>query len=146
MKEYSVCLPLNKRRTSVLLLKKNKTAYAGRYNGIGGLIRENELASENVLRKLREEVNVTGVTDLMWLGTLRLSTDCSDNSNEICQLYFYGVVIEDKDEVKGVDGGETPEWFSTEYVLNQTPHSDMFAGDGDIQYFLNRYLYLLGRK
>jgi len=58
MKRYVVTFILNKTKDKVLLIKRKKPPYIGKYNGIGGKIEGDETIQECCIRETFEEIGI----------------------------------------------------------------------------------------
>ncbi len=80
--------------SKVLLLKgaKTKNIWAGKYNGIGGHVKQGESIIETAKRELKEE---SGIEDInLWLSCI-ISTDV-ERDNGVCLFVFKGVYKNDR--------------------------------------------------
>ena len=60
MKKLNVILVYNKEENKILMCKRKKEPYKGKFNLVGGKVEQNENELHAVYRELREE---TGITD-----------------------------------------------------------------------------------
>lgn len=104
----------------VLLAMKNQGLGAGRWNGFGGKVEENESIEEAAIRELQEEVSVTAI-ELNKLGVLEFTFQ---NKNMILEVHTFRV-----DNFKGepVASEEMldPQWFHFDSI----PYSQMWSDD-----------------
>ena len=137
MQNCNVTLLICQETHEVLLVKKDRTDFAGRYNGIGGKLLEGELCYNGAIREIEEETGADVDDRLSFLGTTILPEDCATHDPEGVTLDFFTAMV-DKSEVSQ-QPGETEEqkWFPIDEVLATPVTSKVFAGMGDIQYFLN---------
>lgn len=140
LKKYSVVVLLNKDGSKVLLCKKDHTAYAGRLNGVGGAVADNEMPWENALRKIFEETSIhkKDIRRFTWLGTLSLPEQCDfKNPDKYPELWFFSGIVDDESLAK------TPE-LRTERIdwvmlVGSDPVTELdLAGDGDLEYFIGK--------
>lgn len=148
---YTVNLIFNSDGSKVLLQLKDRSKFKGCYNGIGGKIESGEYPTNSAVREIKEESNIIlDVSDLVWLGTLSIPYDCSDNSthNQTCTLYFYGAKIENEEVRKPDDATEILQWFKVKDLLGtKTCISPRLAGNGNLEYFINLgYVKLFGSE
>ncbi len=136
MMHYTVCLLLCDSTQEVLLCKKDRTDFAGRYNGVGGKFNSGETPEECAIREIHEETGANVAGRIRLLGRSWLPQDCAMHDPEGCVLHFFSANVE-KNEVCQQPGETEPlEWFSTEEVLNTPVMSNKFAGPGHIQSYL----------
>lgn len=137
---YTVCFLFSEALDQVLLAQKKKTTFIGKWNGVGGLVEQRELPARGAAREIREETGIhLDMEDLTWLGRLSLKHNCATDTDDGVTLYYYAAVIP-KESVRQVetDTGERLSWFSVQDILRTTVEDDStFAGDGDLQYFVN---------
>lgn len=139
VKKYTVILLFNSDGSKILLQKKDRTAFAGKLNGIGGKVNEGEEPVKGAFREMEEETSLL-LKDLQrfaWLGTLTIPEQCdTNNSNRFPELWFFGGIVKDENLPHKPDT-ETEEisW----YELNgNVPVTELeLAGDGDLLYFIN---------
>lgn len=139
-KKYSVCLLFNGDGSKVLLQKKDRTAFAGMLNGVGGKIEEDENPAQGALREIYEETSIRqqDLERFEWLGTLSLPEQCdTDNADKYPELWFFGGVVKDESlAVKPETETEEIGWFM---LVGDNPVTDLeTAGDGDLEYFIGR--------
>ena len=151
---YCVCFLFTPDFEEVLLIKKNKTDFAGRLNGVGGKQNPHEYPHECALREIKEETGCilqprrTAADGpdhtLMHLAQVKLHTDCAHSGDDCAVLDFWMSVVE-KDE-PSQQPGETEHlvWMPVSKVLSTPTKNDLFAGDGDVQYMINLALRMFG--
>lgn len=136
--KYTVCLLFNKKRNKVLLLLKNKTDYAGKWNGVGGKLEKHETPKMCALREIKEEtgVNECDLEQFTWLGDMHLPYDCGCDA-ETCSLSFWAGIV--KKSSVSQQSGETEKlrWFPIEDILQKKIDDEYLAGDGNLLYFIN---------
>lgn len=147
VKKYTVILLFNKDGSKVLLIKKDRTAFAGKLNGVGGKIEDNETPEQGAYREIEEETSLKPeqVKDLTWLGTLTLPEQCdTDNAGLYPELWFYSGIVEDESRAHTPDNETEPvSWYMLRGE-NSTPVTNLeLAGDGDLEYFIKRAQRLL---
>lgn len=139
VKKYSVVILFNNDGSKVLLQKKDRTAFAGKLNGVGGKIEDDEQPVAGAMREVLEETSI-GPEDLErfeWLGILTLCEQCDDkNQDKYPELWFFGGIVKAEDKARKPDTAtEEIDW----YVLdcNNRPFTTLeIAGDGDLEYFI----------
>lgn len=138
-KKYSVCVLLNGDGTKVLLTRKNRTAFAGMLNGVGGKIKEGEEPWEGGLREIKEETAIDrkDITRFSWLGILTIPEQCDLNAIGMYpELWFFTGIVEDESLARKPETETEPiAWY--EIDENGHPISEYeVAGDGDVEYFI----------
>ncbi len=157
-KRFTVCLLFDSELKNVLLVKKSKTEFKGRLNGCGGEIEDSETAYSGALREIREETGLcpkdlrefANGLRLLWLGTLQLPHNCKYpglSGNELhppCTLVYYaGIVKSDVRPVMTVTLEELGMYPVTE-IINSSILGNVYAGNGDLQYFVTSAMHRLG--
>lgn len=103
----------------VLLGLKKRGFGAGRWNGFGGKIHENESIEEATKRELQEEAGITAL-DLLPIGNLHFTIQETNEDLEV-HLFkiteFSGAPVE-SEEMK-------PQWFN----INEVPFAQMWPDD-----------------
>ena len=59
MKKLNVIIVYNKEENKILMCKREKEPYKGKYNLVGGKLEENEDSLEGAYRELEEETGIT---------------------------------------------------------------------------------------
>lgn len=137
MKKYTVVYLIDWQTRGVLLCKKIKTDFHGQYNGVGGEHVSGESDYQCAIRETREETGVDITSRLYRLGVLTLPKDCKHHDSDGAYLAFFCASVS-RDEVHQPDNEhEELRWFTLDQVLNSTCQSAEFAGNGDLQYFVN---------
>lgn len=136
---YTVCLLFNQEKTRLLLQKKEKTIYAGLFNGVGGKLEKNETPEECARREIKEETGISKLSRLTWLGTLTLPNDCTyqNASPAECVLHFYTAIMEEP--WTQLDDQERLKEFSVPEALRHI----LLAGSGDLEYFIKQAAHTL---
>ncbi len=150
--KYSVVLLFNKDGSKVLLQTKDRTAFAGMLNGVGGKIEKEEQPVMGAFRGIEEETTLkrNKIAHFAWLGTLTLPEQCDTaNANKYPELWFFGGVVEDEDLVqKAEDATEEVGWYNitadgdgtirpvTVFERDGKIEHMELAGDGDLLYFI----------
>lgn len=139
---YTVCVLLGPELNSVLLVRKNRTAFKGMLNGPGGAVEPGETPYEGALREIYEETGLSPI-DLMPLDTARLAKlgelwvpeDCKTNDGSGCLLHYYAGAVrpESLDKIRPAE--EKLAWRPRAEVEDSGTDSAEFAGHGDLAYF-----------
>lgn len=138
---YTVCFLFSLDKTEVLLIRKDRTDFAGKYNGVGGKVKAGESFIKSALREIKEETGANVASTLEWLGALSLPWDCLCHDPEGCTLHFFGAVVSKKEVSQQVGETEELKWFPVDYVLDAPVLGDAWlAGEGDVQYFIRQAL------
>lgn len=136
--KYTVCFLFTDNGDRVLMQRKDRTQFAGRYNGVGGKIEPSETPLEGARREIREETGAD-VQDLIWLGTLTLPTDCclpAGEDNVDCELNFFAGTVPDVYAISQQPREtETLVWKLSQQVICGHTYT---AGDGDVEYFVGK--------
>lgn len=136
---YCVCFLFSRDGKQVLLQKKDRTSFAGKWNGVGGKARPHEPMLKCALREIYEETGANlRNADLTWLGDLTLPEDCTGRLGR-AELSFYSARV-DKDAVS-MQPGETEElaFFDVGHFDGTgEPFPYETAGAGDAEYFIRR--------
>lgn len=139
IKKYTAVILLNSDGSKVLLQKKDRTAVAGKLNGIGGTIRDNEEPVNSALRSVHYEVSLCpeDLDRFEWIGTLTIPEQCDDkNPDKYPELWFFGGVLKDENRPQKPDTAtEEINWYTLR--SDNHPFTDLeTAGNGDIEYFI----------
>ena len=149
-KAYTVCFLFSPDMDEVLLQKKNRTDFAGLYNGVGGKLEPGEKPEQCAIREIKEETGIDKILSLTWLGTLSLPHNCDTHENSMnpedpsCILYFYAGIIPDKSDINPPAGAEELMLVPLHAVFENNDRQDgtepviPIAGDGDVEYFIRR--------
>ncbi len=92
----------------LLLIKRGKEPYAGKWAFPGGFVEINEELEDAVVRELTEETNLTGV-ELEQLHTF--GKVGRDPRGRQITIVFWGIVDENQSQVKGGDDAAEARWF-----------------------------------
>ena len=143
--EYTVCYLFSHDFRKVLLVRKGRTSYMGRLNGVGGLLEDDEDPADCAIREIREETGLDlDPARLRWLGRTELPSDCADGKHAVgCVLHFYYAALgEDAAEnaKSRTDTGEALVWADADAARHAMPTDQTYAGDGDIGYWINTAL------
>ena len=101
MKKYILMFIFNQARDKVLLIKRKRNPFIGKYNGIGGHIEGNETIEECCRREVFEEIGIK-IDNPIHLVTHNYSKTIEFNNKGVELSVFYYVldefVIEDNEE------------------------------------------------
>ena len=148
--EYSVCFLFTPDGRSVLLQTKNRTAFAGRLNGVGGKRKPNETMLDCARRKIKAETGIdVDEDDLLHVMTTALNEDCAArDGNAKCVLHFFAAVVDPAAVKPPKSATEKVAFYDTINVLDLPVRHAGMAGHGDVQYVVNvayRELNVRGR-
>lgn len=146
MNEYTVCFLFDRWDCSrVLMCLKDRTKYAGKFNGIGGKIEPGETSVEGAAREIEEETGARVLRSPVHVCAKR-TNDCTGKSDaeDDCVLHFMAAMISG-DSVEQQEGEtELLAWIPTRTVFT---HSEWFAGEGDLQEALRSAVeYYVGKE
>lgn len=136
MNEYVVCLLFPPDLQFILLQKKEKTAYKGQYNGVGGKLAADETPSHCVGRKLKEEAGIKALLARRLLGSITLPVDCAESKPVPSTIHFYAGLMANPTAWIQPAGKEQLTLMSLDYLLKEKEGS--LAGDGIVAYFIRR--------
>lgn len=143
MKSYTVILAFNRSMSEVCLLRKKKGAvcYEGCWNGCGGHIEESETPLECAVRELHEELGLTKRPEEMLCIGMQQVFNFADDSEEGVNGYllYWFMTIDEGKEAKQCEN-EPIFWWPVERVLMDTVNADLFAGNGNLQYYIKQAL------
>lgn len=137
MNKYTIVYLLDWNARKVLLCKKIKTDFRGQYNGVGGEHLSGESDYQCAIRETKEETGVDIAGRLYRLGVLTLPRDCKHHDSEGAYLAFFCANVLQKEVHQPAGEREELKWFDLDYVLDTTCRSEEFAGNGDLQFFVN---------
>ncbi len=129
-KVFTLCLI---RRGNEILLGMKKVRFgAGRWNGFGGKVEENETVEETCVREMLEE---SGIKILSYEKRGVLEFESKNREGETLEMHIF---YSDKFEGEPVESDEmAPKWFN----IAEIPFSDMWPSD---IYWMS--LFLAGKK
>lgn len=121
MDKIETTLALLKRKDETLLALKKRGFGEGKYNGVGGKIKENETPEEAMIRETQEEISVTP-TQYEKVGIVEFSEFIKGKKqNLVFHLYivneWLGEPVESEEMI--------PFWFKTDNI----PYDKMFSDD-----------------
>lgn len=116
-RKLTLCVPLKEDR--VLLGMKKRGFGAGRWNGFGGKIEQDETIEQGALRELEEEAGIRdGV--LKKMGILDFSFQ---NNGEILEVHIFRLTDFNQEPIETEE--MKPQWFT----FNEIPFSQMWSDD-----------------
>ena len=121
MKNYNTTLLIIIKNNRILLGQKKKGFAAGRFNGIGGKVEQNETVEQAMVRETQEEIGITP-KDYYQIGTLLFDEYVKNERatvkvNVFIAKDFDGILVE-TEEMK-------PCWFN----INNIPFDKMLPDD-----------------
>jgi len=131
MLETTLCLL--KKDNQILLAMKKRGFGEGKYNGVGGKIKEGETPEEAMIRETKEEISVTP-TKYEKVGFIEFDEFYKDSK---IRLAFHLYLAYEWDGEPAESDEMKPEWFN----IDDIPYAKMFPDD---KYWLP--LILEGRK
>lgn len=126
MKKLNVIIVYNKEENKILMCKREKEPYKGKYNFVGGKVEENESEKEAAYRELKEETGITN-KDIKLTHVINFQYKIQDIELEVFTGKL-GKNIELKEEINKL------------YWINRDENFfdiDKFAGEGNIGHMLN---------
>ena len=135
MKKYNVSVIFNSNMDKLLMCKRTKNPYIGKYNFVGGKI-ESDNSLEEAYRELFEETNITKEDVL-----LKHFMDMKYFSFDYLLEIYYGILNK---EVELIEEVNKLEWID---VNDNFFDMEKFAGDGNIGHILEEIkIDLKGRE
>ena len=125
MKKLNVILVYNKNEDKILMCKRAKEPYKGKYNLVGGKVEQNEDELHAAYRELEEETGITS-KDIELTNIMNFEYKMSDMELEVYsgKLNKDVILIEEVNELYWMDKNEN--FFDL----------DKFAGEGNIGHML----------
>lgn len=143
VRDYTVCLLFTPDLQQVLLQVKKKTDFAGLLNGVGGKLEPGETPEQCARREIFEETGLDNIRHLTWIGTLELPDNCdnhatsTDPMDPAVILYFYAGIYDPQEKQPiAPESGEVLTTHFVNAVLKCPVTHDVYAGYGNIQYFV----------
>lgn len=133
MSKTETTLSLLKKDNKILLAMKKRGFGKGKYNGVGGKLKNNETAEEAMLRETQEEINVIP-TKYEKVGILEF--DEYYEGEKLNLIFYLYMVYEWKGSISESEE-MAPFWFG----IDEIPYDKMFIDD---KYWLP--LVLEGKK
>ena len=132
----AVVFDLSEGRTRVLLVKRGKEPYKGRWAVPGGFIEMDEELEDAVARELQEETGLTGVP----LEQMRTFGRCGrDPRGRQISVAFTGIATAGQDKIRAGDDAAKARWFDIE----ELPEDMAFDHDEILNYAITRLRYKL---
>jgi len=127
MKKLNVILVYNKEEDKILMCKREKEPYKGKYNLVGGKVEENEEELHAAYRELQEETGITP-NDITLTHIMNFQYKMSD-----IELELYAGKL-------GSDIGLTEEVNKLYWIDKKDNFFDMekYAGEGNIGHMLQQ--------
>ncbi len=133
MKRLETTLSLLIKDNKILLGMKKRGFGEGKYNGIGGKLKEKETPEEAMIRETQEEINVTP-TKYEKVGTVEFDEYYKGKKENVV---FHLYLVNKWDGMPSESEEINPRWFS----IDKIPYNEMFPDD---KYWLP--LILEGKK
>lgn len=127
MKKLNVILVYNKENTKILMCKREKEPYKGKFNLVGGKVEQNEDELHAAYRELQEETGITN-TDIKLTHIMYFQYKMSDMELEV----YVGILNKDvnlQEEVNKLYWIDKNENF---FDINK------YAGEGNIGHMLHQ--------
>ncbi len=124
MKRYNVIAVFNKDFTKVLMCKRTKNPYKGKYNFVGGKIEKDD-SLEEAYRELFEETGITE-KDIKLIHFIDMNYLTLNYELEV----YYGVLKKKRNLIEEVN---KLEWISTD---DDFFNLDKYAGEGNVGHII----------
>lgn len=127
MKKLNVILVYNKEENKILMCKREKEPYKGKFNLVGGKVEQNEDELHVAYRELQEETGITN-NDIKLTHMMNLQYKMSDMELEV----FTGKLNKDVELIEEVN---------KLYWMNKEDNffdKEKFAGEGNIGHMLEQ--------
>lgn len=140
--DYTVCILFDGYLRNVLLVRKARTDFKGKLNGVGGSVEPGEDPYEGALREIYEETGLSpqdlkslGMVRLAKLGELLVPEDCKTHDGS-CRLHYYAGAVKTM-SIAGIKnkGDEPLSWAPWEDVARSGTGDSDYTGNGDLAYF-----------
>ncbi len=127
MKKFNVILVFNKEENKILMCKREKEPYKGKFNLVGGKVEQNEEELQAAYRELKEETGITN-NDITLSHIMNFQYKMSDMELEVYtgKLNNDVTLIEEVNKLYWIDKNEN--FFNV----------DKFAGEGNIGHMLQQ--------
>lgn len=140
--DYTVCVLFDGYLRNVLLVRKARTDFKGKLNGVGGRVEPGEDPYEGALREIYEETGLSpqdlkslGLVRLAKLGELLVPEDCKTH-DAACRLHYYTGAVKTVSVAEAKGRRDEPlSWVPWEAVAGSGTASQEYAGGGDLAYF-----------
>jgi len=127
MKKLNVILVYNKEENKILMCKREKEPYKGKFNLVGGKVEQNEDELNAAYRELQEETGITE-NDIKLTHMMNLQYKMSDMELEV----FTGKLNKDVELIEEVN---KLYWMDKE---DNFFNKEKFAGEGNIGHMLEQ--------
>ncbi len=127
MKKLNVILVYNKDEDKILMCKRKKEPYKGKFNLVGGKVEENENELHAAYRELQEETGITN-NDITLSHIMNFQYAVSDIELEV----YYGKLNK---EVELVEEVNHLQWISKQENFFDL---DKYAGEGNIGHMIQQ--------
>ncbi|MCI8617188.1 MAG: NUDIX domain-containing protein [Clostridia bacterium] len=127
MKKLNVILVYNKEENKILMCKREKEPYKGKFNLVGGKVEQNEDELNAAYRELQEETGITE-NDIKLTHMMNLQYKMSDMELEV----FTGKLNKDVELIEEVN---KLYWMNKE---DNFFNKEKFAGEGNIGHMLEQ--------
>lgn len=121
MKKFNVILVFNKEENKILMCKREKEPYKGKFNLVGGKVEQNEEELQAAYRELKEETGITN-NDIVLTNIMNFQYKISDMELEV----YAGKLNKD---VKLIEEINKLYWMDKKENFFDM---DKFAGEGNI--------------
>jgi 8-oxo-dGTP diphosphatase len=118
MKRTTLCYPIVD--GSVLLAMKKRGFGAGKWNGAGGKLQEQETPEQACRRETKEEIGVE-LEGLEYRGDIEFLVEEKPEWNQICSIFVATGIVGTPQESEEM----RPDWFALESI----PYAEMWADD-----------------
>ena len=127
MKKFNVILVFNKEENKILMCKREKEPYKGKFNLVGGKVEQNEEELQVAYRELKEETGIIN-NDITLSHIMNFQYKMSDMELEVYtgKLNNDVTLIEEVNKLYWIDKNEN--FFNI----------DKFAGEGNIGHMLQQ--------
>ena len=127
MKKFNGILVFNKEENKILMWKREKEPYKGKFNLVGGKVEQNEEEVQAAYRELKEETGITN-NDITLSHIMNFQYKMSDMELEVYtgKLNNDVTLIEEVNKLYWIDKNEN--FFNI----------DKFAGEGNIGHMLQQ--------
>ena len=127
MKKLNVILVYNKEENKILMCKREKEPYKGKFNLVGGKVEQNEDELNAAYRELQEETGITE-NDIKLTHMMNLQYKMSDMELEV----FTGKLNKDVELIEEVN---KLYWMNKE---DNFFNKEKFAGEGNIGHMIRQ--------
>lgn len=127
LKKYNVILVFHQKEDKILMCKREKEPYKGKFNLVGGKVEENEDELQSAYRELKEETGITK-QDIVLQPLMNFQYKMSDIELEVYtgKLQKEVSLVEELNHLYWIDKKEN--FFNTE----------IYAGEGNIGHMLKQ--------